>query len=162
MEQFLSKWEWVEQGPEDIEQGMTWLELAIAFELHTHTALPTNRSLLAGVEGQLASKPGIAAKARAMQCAARQTLKTSYSSNCWKIADAGRSKEQLRGSHRSTILMKLGITGVWSTMASWPLLDEHLMTDVTIALLRQRGERKDDLASKLQEDKVIQIQALAK
>ena len=37
LQDFLCKWEWVEQQPAAEVQGMTWLELLIAFELDTQT-----------------------------------------------------------------------------------------------------------------------------
>ena len=59
---FLCKWSWVEQQPQDAHQGMTWLELAVAYEIDMQQELPAQHSLLTGPEKGLAQRPSVAHK----------------------------------------------------------------------------------------------------
>ena len=155
LQQFLCQWPWVLQTEDAVEQGMTWLELAIAFELHTQTTLPDSNSLVDGPEGELLRRPSIARKSRLMQDAVRRVLKDNCTRNCVVIGRGGLTATQLQGHSATTRLSRLGVSGAWGTMAAWPLLAPELARRVELTILAQRGESREDLAAVFEEGSLL-------
>ena len=132
---WLQKWEWLDQDCVDVTTYVTWLELLVAFETDTGTAVPDQSALQVGATHELRIQEGIGQLTTRFRQATLLLLKQHFTTDVMKLFMQPGTNSQ-KGQPR---LLKVGIAGAWSHAFTMPYWHAELRAKVGTALMAQRG-----------------------